>query len=184
MNKLLLAPHPDDEVLFAAYTMMREKPVVAILTEATVQQKRGEIGCDAQTRWMESVGSAEILGCPIMRIGIPEDMLTEELAIGFLSKSLANFDVVYIPALQGGHEHHDIVNRAAKAVFGDKCVEYTTYTKTELYTTGDIEIVPTKEEMALKREALKCHGSQLALESTRPHFEAVMNRPEWLNNYV
>jgi len=32
--KLLLSPHNDDECLFAAYTLMREKPLVIVVTDS------------------------------------------------------------------------------------------------------------------------------------------------------
>lgn len=180
MRSILFAPHNDDEALFCAYTIMREKPLVVIVTDSHIQPNRGEAGCDAETRWQETVKAMEILGAPVIRLGMPDVDLDYHAFGAFLMKSLSGFDKVYIPALQEGNLHHDIVHRACRAVFGDKCVDYTTYTKTELYTTGDIEIVPTEEEIALKNKALDCYVSQLNLKSTRPHFEAVRGKSEWL----
>jgi hypothetical protein len=71
-----------------------------------------------------------------------------------------------------------MVARAAVQVFGDKVRQYTTYTRTELYTRGRVEIVPTAEELDLKNRALECYVSQLRIN--RPHFDAVRGKSEWL----
>ena len=39
--KLLLSPHNDDECLFAAYTLMREKPLVVIITDSDAHLVEG-----------------------------------------------------------------------------------------------------------------------------------------------
>ncbi len=176
---LFLSPHDDDNVLFGAFTCMREHPLVCIIADSYKQPGRGEVGCDAETRAKESFYANKHLGCSIVRLAIRDDIINEPA----IKEKLANFhgfDKVYIPALQGGSPHHDMVHRAAKEIFGDKCVEYTTYTKTELWTTGNTEIVPTPEELIRKYEALQYYQSQIRLAATRPHFEAVKGKSEWL----
>ena len=39
--KLHLSPHNDDESLFAAYTLIREKPTVLIISDSDMQLDRG-----------------------------------------------------------------------------------------------------------------------------------------------
>lgn len=180
MNSILFAPHNDDEALFAAFTIMREKPLVVIVTDSYIQPNRGEKGCDADTRWNETKKAMEILGAPVMRLGIPDLELDYHKLGQFFQKCFHNFETVYAPALQEGNLHHDIVHRACKVVFGDKVKEYTTYAPGQLYTTGKTEIVPTPEELELKSKALECYQSQLNLAATRPHFEAVKGKSEWL----
>ncbi len=182
MRTLAIFPHNDDEALFMAYTLMREKPLVLIVTDAYIQTNRGEIGCDSETRWDETKKAIDILGCSVMRLGVPDtDLFNQEMALSIsLQKCFGNFDRVYGPALQGGNEHHDIVHRICKRAFGDKLVQYTTYTKEELWTKGDIEVIPNEEEIKLKNLALECYNSQINLPSTRPHFEAVKGKSEWL----
>lgn len=180
MKSLLLSPHNDDSELFCAYTAIREKPLIVVITDSYIQPNRGDIGCDADTRWQESVEAAKILGCPIIRVGLRDDTLTED-DIRRACEKFAGFDKVYIPAEQGGNTQHDSISKIAKVVFGDSCIQYTTYTKTELWTKGDIEVIPTEEEKELKRKALMCYQSQINLTSTRPHFQAVMGgKSEWL----
>lgn len=175
---IFLAPHNDDEVLFGAYTLIRLKPLVIIVTDSYIQPLRGDIGCTAEIRRKETIEAMKILGCPVLFMGIPDNELNEIN----LSARLKHFnpEAIYVPAIQGGNLHHDIVGKVGMDLFGRLCERYTTYTKTELYTTGGWEIQPTPLEIELKNRALDCYVSQINLPSTRPHFEAVRNRSEWL----
>ena len=176
---LVIAPHNDDETLFTAYTLIHEKPLVAIVTDSFIQPNRGDIGCSSEERWQESVSACKILGCPVIRLGIRDDSLTREVLESEFKK-FVGFEKVYVPAIQGGNWQHDLISKVATEVFGSACVYYTTYTKTELWTKGKTEIAPVAEESALKIAALKCYQSQINLPSTRPHFEAVLDKSEWL----
>lgn len=176
---LLISPHDDDSVLFTAFTCLREKPIVVIVTESFLQPQRGEVGCEALTRANETKGACKVLGVPVIRLGIRDDSISEEEVVKALSR-FQGFDYVYAPALQGGNPHHDIVSRACDAVFNGRTRHYATYSKQALYTTGSKEIVPTEEELNLKYKALECYQSQINLPATRPHFEAVIGKSEWL----
>ena len=179
--KLFLAPHSDDETLFGAYTIMREKPLVFIVTESHIQTNRGEKGCDGDTRWEESKRAMELLGTSVVRLGIKDFELTKGQLLNFFKFTLSGFEEVYAPALQEGNPHHDIVGEAAQEIFGKKVKFYSTYKKGEWFSKGNIEVVPTEEEFELKKKALNCYTSQLNLTSTRPHFEAaIRERSEWL----
>ena len=180
MRTILFAPHNDDEALFCAYTLMREKPLVVICTDSFIQPNRGEKGCDSETRWEETKKAMDILGVPVMRLGVRDYELDYNVFGTFLQKSLSGFDKVYAPAIQEGNPHHDLIARACKFVFGDKVIQYSTYKSGEWFTKGDIEIVPTEEEYELKKKALSCYKSQLNLASTAPHFKASIEaKSEW-----
>ncbi len=174
MRSILFSPHSDDESLFCAYTIMREKPLVVIITDSHIQPNRGEVGCDAETRWQESVKAMDLLGCSVIRLGIPDFQLDYHQIGNFLQRSLGTFDVVYAPALQGGNPHHDIISRACQAVFGDKCKLYSTYGEGKWFLEGKEVVTPTDEEFELKKKALECYTSQMNLPSTKPHFEAAL----------
>jgi LmbE family N-acetylglucosaminyl deacetylase len=178
-NSLLISPHDDDQALFAAFTCLRHKPTVVIVTDSYIQPQRGEVGCDVETRATETLNACKILGCPVVRLGIRDDTVDEWTVLDKLVK-FQNFDRIYGPAIQGGSPHHDIVGSACMKVFGPYLKQYTTYTKTQLWTPGNTEVIPTEEELDLKRKALACYTSQVNLSSTKPHFEAVDGRSEWL----
>lgn len=175
---LLLSPHDDDNALFTAFTCLREHPLVVIVTDSYIQPQRGEVGCEATTRANETQEACKVLGCPVVRLGIRDDVVTEEAVVKALGR-FSGFDTVYAPALQGGNPHHDIVSLAS-SVFNGKVRYYTTYSRQELWTKGTKEIVPTPEEQNLKYKALECYQSQLRLRATRPHFEAVIGKSEWM----
>ncbi len=179
--KLLLSPHDDDGPgLFAAFTCLRERPLCIVCLDSHIQPNRGEIGCSAAERAAETAAAANVLGVDVFRLGLSDATATEadieaQLLVGFANSD----DVVYAPAEQGGNAAHDMVARVARRVFGRHVVEYTTYTKTALWTTGEVEVIPTSEELALKARALACYPSQLRIN--RVHFAAVIGRSEWLN---
>lgn len=172
--KLFISPHNDDETLFGAFTLMKEKPLVVIVTDSYVQQNRGE-NITPQQRFQESVNAMKILGCPVMRLGIRDDVATE-IAIMERLAWFKNFEEVYAPAVQGGNPVHDMVSNAADKVFNYKVTRYSTYAKREWATNGKVAIEGNHE---LKAKALNCYVSQINLPATRGHFEAVKGKPEW-----
>ena len=172
MKKIFLSPHDDDHVLFGSYTCLRERPTIIVVTDSWIQPNRGEAGCDAISRAKETEEACRILECPVERLGLRDDNVTEEMIVQALKKY--NVDVVYAPAVQGGNIHHDMVSRAADKVFGDRVIHYTTYTKTELYTEGNIEIIPIFDEQFKKKLAMNAYQSQIRVNF--PHFEVMLNK--------
>lgn len=186
---IFLAPHNDDESLFGAYTLMRYKPLVIIATDSYIQEERKNMGmfaerpedfidCSAETRRKETIEAMKLVGCPVLFLGIKDTELTEEV----LRERLQGFnpETIYIPAIQGGNPQHDLIGRVAYDIFGKACERYCTYTKTDLYTTGGWEIIPSHPEVELKNKMLDCYKSQINLPSTASHFEAVRGKSEWL----
>lgn len=174
--KILLAPHNDDEALFAAYTCIRENPLIVIATDSYVQQKRGD-NISADQRRKESKSAADILSCDVVFLGIPDDEITHETLFKELLPYTTLASEVYAPARQGGHRHHDLCSMVAQEIH-ENVTFYTTYTKEELWTKGDVEVRPTHEEIELKNRALDCYKSQLRIN--RAHFDAVRGKSEWL----
>ena len=177
--KLFISPHNDDETLFGAFTLMREKPLVVIVTDSYIQPNRGDKGCSARERREETSKAMKLLGCPVFFAGLRDDVVTSGDVVSLLA-SFEGFETVYAPAVQGGNIHHDMIGNVALQVFNNNLIQYTTYTKTELHTKGTIELVPTFEERELKNKALWSYQSQINLASTRPHFEAAIGESEWL----
>ena len=181
MISLFLAPHPDDEVLFGCFTLIREKPLILICSDSYVQQNRGE-NITPQQRFQESVSAAKLLNCSIQRTGIRDDIISELALIEKLA-CFKNFDKVYAPALQGGNPVHDMVALASEKVFkshpGVELIQYSTYKRGEWKSVGTKEVKPTEEEMKTKLYALTCYKSQIELPSTTQHFEAARKGSEW-----
>lgn len=175
--KLFLAPHNDDEALFAAFTLLRERPLVVVVTDSHVQFKRGD-GITADQRWAETLAACQVLGCPAFRLGLRDDSLTE-VEIRTALARFGGFEYVYAPAMQGGHAHHDMVCKAARAVFPVR-IEYCTYsvTRGSYANEGGRRIDPTAEERRLKLAALAAYTSQHGRSGH--HFRAVQEQPEWL----
>lgn len=182
--KILLAPHNDDEALFAAFTLIREKPLVVVVTDSFIQERRDSRVTSIRRR-AESVAACAILRCSVMFLGIRDDApgATMPDVIAERLRDFANIEEVYCPALQHGHPHHDFVNLAAKRVFSEgrtkPVIEYCTYSpKAPFYANiGNRRIEGTSSEWALKREALACYPSQVWSAN---HFYAVNGQPEWL----
>jgi LmbE family N-acetylglucosaminyl deacetylase len=174
--KLFISPHNDDESLFGAFTLLREKPVVLIVTDSWIQFNRGE-EVTADQRWQETQEAMKILGCPVIRGGIRDDVIDEWMVRNLLEK-FVGFDEVYAPmVIVNGNPHHNLVGKVAMEVFGDKLKRYVTYAKHSLYMAGEEEVKPTPEEIELKNKAFECYPSQLKING--PHFEAVRGRSEW-----
>lgn len=181
-KKILLSPHNDDEALFASFICLREKPLVVIATDSWKQFNRGEKNITAEVRRNESAEAMKILGCPVVFLGIPDNRLTRH-ALREKLEQFKDADVVYAPAIQGGNAQHDLIGSVALGYFKN-VFQYSTYSKKNDYTRGEIEIRPTKEELELKNKALDCYKSQIAYERTAHHFTAVRGKSEWVTKNV
>lgn len=176
-SSLFLAPHNDDEALFGAFTLLREKPLVVVLTDSWIQHNRGD-GISFKQRREETVEALKILGCPAIFAGLRDDML-DEWQVKRLFLDFRNFEKVYAPAIiENGNEQHNLVGQIARFSF-ENVIPYMTYSKTDLWKNGRYEIVPNSIEVQLKNRALDCYKSQINLPATRPHFDAVRGKSEW-----
>lgn len=171
--RLFIACHNDDEALFGAYTLMRQKPLVVVVTDGIIHQQR--FGIDPSIRRQESRNACKIAGCRVQFLGIPDNDVNKADLRFALSKYKPY--KVYAPAIDGGNATHDLVSDVAWQLWGKKCVFYTTYSKTAFRIKGDTEIIPTREELDKKIEMLKCYKSQLGIN--KPHFDAVWGKSEF-----
>jgi len=182
MKKILLSPHNDDETLFSSYIILREKPLVIIVTDGYSQMERGHKTITPELRKSETLNAMKILEADVGFLGLRDtaihcDNLKEKLII-------FNPDIIYAPYPNSVNQQHNLVGNVAEELWGDKVKFYATYTKQEEYTketlapNGDIEIKPTQKEMELKNKALDCYKSQMRLCNL--HFLAVRNKSEYL----
>ena len=177
--KLLLSPHNDDECLFAAYTLMREKPLVIVVTDSDAHLAER---VTAHERREESRRACELLGVPVVFLGLKDGTLEHQKAE--LKRRLEPFASqpwthIYAPAIQGGHKDHDALGEVVSLIFSPVSY-YATYAAGECFTPAGIEITPTQEEIARKNRALDCYPSQIRLARDKSRFESVRGRSEYL----
>ena len=137
--RVLLSPHNDDESLFAAFTIMREKPLVIIVTDSNLQQ-----GITAQERREETMQACQILSVPVEFLGLEDGSLREwDLTGRFQSLNTRHWEHVNAPAIQGGY---DVVGRVASRLFHSPKY-YSTYTQDNYDPFGQHSIIPTQAEI-------------------------------------
>ena len=179
--KLLFSPHNDDECLFAAYTLMREKPLVIVVTDSDAHLADG---ITAQQRREESIRACDLLGVPVVFLGLKDGTLEQQKAN--LARRLEPFasqpwSHVYAPAIQGGHKDHDALGEVVSMMFSAVSY-YATYARGELFSPFGREIHPTPEEVERKNRALDCYPSQIRLARTLSRFDAVRGRSEYVGD--
>ena len=167
MNKnIFLSPHNDDEVLFGAYTIMREKIPVIICTDSYSQY-------NVLIRRNETRNAMDLLGVEVFFLGIPDilDDLTFKRVLKIKLKRLGITGKVYAPNTDCSNRQHKILGEVAKEMFDT--IAYDTY-KNSWGTTGIGELItPTIEEKELKKKAMSLYKSQIERPLTVKHFERV-----------
>lgn len=87
------------------------------------------------------------------------------LGAGVIFVERINFfpaDVVYAPAIEGGHPDHDAMGKLAVKLWGDWVVFYSTYRGTgDLQPKGKVKVSAAPEMEAKKLKALECYKSQI-----------------------
>ena len=163
--KILLSPHFDDESLFAAYLCLRERPLVLFCFDGAPRHGTFEV------RWQEAQDATQILGCASLALRESYDTLAD---------TLAEFTPEHVWAPlpeEDGNTDHNFVGEVAERLWGDRVSYFSTYTDSGRSTAGwPVPAVP--EWVELKRKALACYQSQLALPSIRPHFEGGLDEYE------
>ena len=168
---IFLSPHPDDETLFGAFTLLRRKPCVVVCSDADEPEY-------ALIRRKECMEAMNVLGCHVEFLGIRE----QDFHADTLRRALVRYspDKVYAPA-PSRHIHHSLLSNIAYELWGEKVVLYATYTAESLTPHGDFAVVPNEIERLHKKQALMCYKSQFENPGVRPHFDAVNGKPEFLN---
>ena len=182
-SKIFLAPHNDDEALFGVFTIMRENPLVVIITDSYIQYLRGD-GITAEQRRAETKKAMGKLGIETHFLGISDNGFTKEALIEALRnapENIKNAGLVFAPMIEGGDKIHDMVGEVANELFGN-VLHYSTYTKTRPYPTGDIEVKPTQEERKLKNEILEEYRTQRDHRFNKIYFQEARNRSEYFNS--
>lgn len=180
MNPIVFAPHGDDEVLFVAYTCMRERAHVIVCSHDADPKIRTQ-------RSLETTAAIQIMRCSHHEWPVDAGKMDARLARTWMSAwnstSLvaSTPDRVYAPAVNPqGHEEHNLIGQLALEVFGDKLIPYGTYAPRGQRERLLHDVIPTADEIQRKLQALACYRSQIDNPSTRPWFSELLDMKEWL----
>lgn len=171
--KLLLAPHDDDETLFAAYTCIRHRPVVITCLRSFVEASWPD-GPTWEEREPESAAACAILGCWQVHLPYPDDAPPwDEVRAAIASYGPADVVWAPLPEEPGGHPHHNAIGEMARELFPGRVAFYSTYRHVLGKTTRGTLVEPEPGWEQVKRRAMACYVTQ----ATHPNTQAAFN--EW-----
>lgn len=162
---LLLAPHSDDEALFASYLCLRHRPLVIVCLEG----RRARHLVPNHVRVAETAAATRLLGCDYHQLAVPCDPPDWNLVENLLNEWRPTKVFAPLPEF-GGHPHHNAIGNIAQYLWPGQVECYATYTGTgERSTTG--KRVPEEPGwQQLKQRALACYRSQNSKPDTAMHF--------------
>lgn len=181
-NTLIIAPHPDDEILGCGGTIKKlsasgTRVVVLVATRGKKEMYSEERILNVRN---EAINAHKILGVDETRfLDFPApdlDMVSLAEISGAISEVIREYDIatVYLPHYGDIHHDHRIIFQAglvaARPVSGipvKRIFSYETLSETEWAAPlGDMTFIPTRfvnisDFFNLKLEAMKCFKSQL-----------------------
>lgn len=182
--KIILSPHQDDVPLFAAFTAIKERPLVVTLFNSYVQtynpslSPEEKIRVNAVNRNLEDSRAIAELGCEVVTSPLRDDdtELTAKSVSAAIIKLLNEMDLpkpwdIWAPAWEsGGHHQHNITAQAAPLI-GKLKGSYLTYTNAGKSTKGTL-VTPEPAWILRKLKALACYESQIEIAALGcwPHF--------------
>lgn len=169
LTSLLLAPHNDDETLFAAFTCLAEKPHVVVVLRSQVQEDR--FGITAGTREVETQRAMWLLGCSWEQWAALDSDPDWDGVETLMRKRAEKYERCYAPAREtNGHIQHNRIADLADNVFGpERVTHYLTYT-TAGKSTSDRSVAYEPAWVERKVAALACYRSQSSLANCAEHF--------------
>src|SRR5881394_2020989 len=182
---LVLAPHPDDEIVACGIAARRARLAgarifVLFLTtgipepEALWPRQRGGYAARVARRREEARTAAALIGEPIGFLDYPSRRLRHHLdaAAAEAGRAIAEYAAseLWVPAFEGAHQDNDAANALA-AQFCDllPVYEFAAYNfaggrvRSNRFADrqhGEVAIEATAGEAALKRQALACYESE------------------------
>lgn len=171
--KLFISPHTDDEALFGSFTLLREKPIIAIVFDGYVQEKRGA-RVNADQRRAETLAAMQIFGLShhVRFLEFRDDDPTVTAAAIRRRIESMNASEIYAPAIEpGGHHQHNLVGQACEGL--PVAHRYLTYTPAGKSISAQEVPICDGSWIGLKLRALACYESQHALDPRLgcwPHF--------------
>ena len=161
MSKILVSIHNDDAALFAAFTCLRERPLVVVVFDGYNQAARG-LPVTWQQRREEDTAALRELGCYVEFLAFPDDVPVQAQAV---TAAIQNFGPteVWAPAREtDGHPQHNLVAVACDSL--PVIDRYLTYTGAGKSTSGRPVEILDGEWIAKKLRALSCYRSQMNLD--------------------
>jgi LmbE family N-acetylglucosaminyl deacetylase len=177
MSAVLLAPHNDDEVLFATFLALRYQPHVIVCFKSERMGEPGYPGnmpVSAEEREAETAAAMDLLGLDWTQWPIGDrrpdgQALHQQFAKLYESKP----ELVIAPAFEeDGHSQHNMIATLAESYFRDSVpiAAYLSYTSGDKRSTVGIEVQYEPEWVELKLRALACYRSQILHPATGHHF--------------
>lgn len=175
--KVFISPHNDDETLFGAFTLLRERPVVVIVYDSYVQTKRGITGCGWAERRAETWNALGELGLDdALHLGMGDDLEYRpdqiRSRLGEVLGGLHRVESAWAPAPEAnGHVQHNLVGIACQGL--PDLTRYLTYTAAGKSTSDKPVTMGGSRWIAAKLRALACYRSQMSLDPRLgcwPHF--------------
>ncbi|GAB3624279.1 PIG-L family deacetylase [Mariniluteicoccus endophyticus] len=176
---LVVAPHPDDEVLgvgaLAARLVSRVEVVVLAVTDGTAAYPSLDPGELAATRIRESEAACAVLGIPEpLRLRLPDGDVGvhEDTLVACLADVLTPTTLCLATWRGDGHPDHEATGRAAARACADMGVPLAEYPVWAWHwARPDDDSLPldraaaialTPDEVARKSEAVRCYTSQIS----------------------
>lgn len=162
---ILLSPHNDDAVLFAAFTCIRRRPVVVTIFDSYVQGQRGHSVTAAQRR-NEDISALAELGCPVTFAGLRDDQeytpnqIVESVNTVLGGVNWPGMDVIAPAFEEGGHDQHNAVALAAQSLGARSLMCYLTYRRGHARSIGQ-EVKADGESVWRKLRAMAHYRSQI-----------------------
>jgi LmbE family N-acetylglucosaminyl deacetylase len=157
--KLFVSPHNDDAVLFGAFTLQRDQPLVLTVFDSYVQR-----GISISERRHEDFEAMLIMGCALKFGGVSDSAPDNGEAMAALQ--VYQPTTVWLPAEEpGGHPQHNLIARLGREVFRGSVIHYyLTYT-TRGKSTGGRRVDYTGRMLRKKLQALACYKSQIEIDA-------------------
>ncbi|MCB0076295.1 MAG: PIG-L family deacetylase [Anaerolineales bacterium] len=165
-DALLVAPHPDDECLGAAGTLLRhraqgDRVAVVIVTDGSGSRAvTGERAARAALRRREAECACARLGVDLTWLGWPEAGWQAQPSLAALRERVEKATLLYLPSVVDFHPDHLAVARiVAPWLRADQRVRVYELS-VPLTPTLTTLLVDTTEVAATAHDALQCHHSQ------------------------
>lgn len=182
MRTLLVAPHADDESLFAAYLAQRYAAHVVVVfdegRETELAQATAWLGCTYE-QWHFDPARPD--WAAIATRLTAQEGYELVLAPAVIGEQNGFPDPAQPPPPRWGVLQHDHIGHLATEAFGERVRAYCLYTRWHGRHEGREESFPEQpEHVARKLAALSCYRSQIADPATGPWFYSLLDMREWI----